>query len=239
MRALAKLHARWWDNRKTKPLEWTPHPKDYGGAARHVWRYLTRRGFKHLPECFGDVFRPVLAWKKAAMRNHDWIYRQLHRHPLTLCHGDVHLDNIFFHERFPGGCALVDFGNMHLGQALSDVAFFMATNVSVDVRREHEQALLRTYHQSLLALGVSEAAYSWERCWLDYRLQLWRPFVAILTLCPNFAEQRRSRTGMFSEAPTQADATLLRMYSEFNQRLVAALLDHKYAQVGAGSAGRV
>ena len=115
----------------------------------------------------------------------------------------------------------------------------LATNVSVDVRREHEQALLRTYHQSLLALGVSEAAYSWERCWLDYLLQLWRPFVAILTLCPNFAEQRRSRTGMFSEAPTQADATLLRMYSEFNQRLVAALLDHKYAQVGAGSAGRV
>jgi len=168
------------------------------------------------------------------MANHDHIYSRLHRHPLTLCHGDVHLDNIFFHERFPGGCALVDFGNMHLGQGLSDVAFFLATNVPIDTRRQHEEGLLRAYHQSLLEHGVAEESYPWERCWLDYRLQLWRPFVAILTLSPSFAEQHRSRTGMFAEAPSHSEAGLLRMYKEFNTRLVAALLDHKWLELALG-----
>ncbi|KAL1518991.1 hypothetical protein AB1Y20_003260 [Prymnesium parvum] len=229
--ALAGLHARWWDNQKTKPLDWVPHPKDYGGAARHVWKLLIRRGFKHLPACFGEVYQPVFSWRRAVLKHHDHIYRLLHQHPLTLCHGDVHLDNVFFHERFPGGCALVDFGNMHLGQGLSDVAFFMATNIPVDARREHEHALLKHYYQTLVNSGVSEESYSWDRCWREYRQQIWRPFVAILTLSPSFAKQKKLRSGMFAESPSPGDASLLKMYTEFNKRLLAALLDHKWIEL--------
>ena len=36
--------------------------------------------------------------------------RELVRPPLTLCHGDCHLENIFFGEHFEGGCMFIDFG---------------------------------------------------------------------------------------------------------------------------------
>ena len=50
------------------------------------------------------------------------------------CHNDTHLENIFFHERFPGGCAFIDFGNVFFGHGLSDVAFFISTCLEPEVR---------------------------------------------------------------------------------------------------------
>ena len=38
------------------------------------------------------------------------VARELVRPPLTLCHGDCHLENIFFGEHFEGGCMFIDFG---------------------------------------------------------------------------------------------------------------------------------
>ena len=46
-----------------------------------------------------------------------------------MLHQDTHLENIFFHESYPGGCAFIDFGNVGFGHALSDVTFFLATSV--------------------------------------------------------------------------------------------------------------
>ena len=39
-------------------------------------------------------------------------------HTLTLVHGDCHLDNIFFSERYPNGCALIDFALVAFGPAV-------------------------------------------------------------------------------------------------------------------------
>uniref|UniRef100_A0A7S4HEQ4 CHK kinase-like domain-containing protein n=1 Tax=Prymnesium polylepis TaxID=72548 RepID=A0A7S4HEQ4_9EUKA len=228
MASLARLHARWWGHPKSAPLEWAPHPSDFAGAVGHVWRYLERAGLKALPACFGETYAPILDWAPLVLRRQRKIFRELFAEPLTLCHGDAHLDNIFFHERFSDGCALVDFGNMMFGQGLSDVAFFLATNVSVETRRQHENTVLRFYHMRLIEGGVDPDAYPFERCLRDYRFQLWRPFVALLTLTPGFARQKRLREGMFASSPSEADERLLTMYLQFNQRLVAALLDHKW-----------
>ena len=116
MASLARLHARWWGHPRGDPLEWAPHPNDYAGAGGHVWRYLERAGLKALPACFGDDYAQVLEWAPLVLRRQRSIFRRLFAKPLTLCHGDAHLDNIFFNERFADGCALVDFGNMMFGQ---------------------------------------------------------------------------------------------------------------------------
>ena len=44
-------------------------------------------------------------------------------HTLTLVHGDCHLDNIFFSERYPNGCALIDFALVAFGPAVRALRF--------------------------------------------------------------------------------------------------------------------
>ena len=83
----------------------------------------------------------------------------------------------------------------------------------------------------LIEGGVDPDDYPFERCFADYRFQLWRPFVALLTLAPGFARQKRLGEGMFASSPSEADRRLLAMYKEFNQRLATALLDHKWIEL--------
>ena len=45
------------------------------------------------------------------MQKLKWFVREVYKPPLTLCHGDVHMDNIFFDEAFPTGLKMIDFGD--------------------------------------------------------------------------------------------------------------------------------
>jgi Phosphotransferase enzyme family len=87
--------------------------------------------------------------------------------PRTVTHGDYRLDNLLF-----GGTpeaptvAVVDWQTCGLGNALSDVAYFIGAGLLVDERRPHEEALVRRYHERLVAAGVD---LSWEDCWRSYR----------------------------------------------------------------------
>ena len=118
-----------------------------------------------------------------------------------------------------------------------DVCFFLGTNIEPAVRRAHEEVLLRTYHAELLAAG-GPSSYTWEQCWRDYRLQLWWPLVQLLTLTPTWAKQKKARTGMWAERPTDADTKLKEMYDKYHPRLVAALTDHAWDQLLSESDAR-
>ena len=168
MRTLAKFHARWWglDTNRTPPLDWVSHPDCGGGAFPRLPRSVShtlfvmvfKHGIKALPHCFSDKapyggegvpkfgeqyalflskIRPV-----ARRRRHS-IVNMLFRHPLTLTHGDAHLENIFFGEQYPGGCAFIDFGLTAFGNALSDVATVIGGGMPVEARRAHEQTLVK------------------------------------------------------------------------------------------------
>lgn len=153
-------------------------------------------------------------------------------------HGDAHLDNIFFAERFGGGCAFIDHANMMLMKPLLDVAFFLGTNLHPDVRRTHEDALLRHYHAALLAGGVSEASYPFETCWRDYRWAMLQCFFGYgCFVVQDYAKQKRTRTGVYAAdegSISKGDRNLLKVYQGdgpgnpgFNGRLVAAIVDLK------------
>jgi len=230
MQSLAGLHARWWGHQKAPPLEWVTHPgKDIGGLLYNGFVLATKVGFGALRRTYGDVYAPVLAWLPHIRRRHRYILDELFRPPLTLCHGDVHLDNMFFNEGFSTGIKAIDFGNMIFSQAMFDVAFFLGTNLDVPVRRKLEKELLTLYHSKLIEGGVKD--YSFEQCWRDYRFNLWRPFINLLTIVPSFAKQKKTRTGMFSPNPTKADKQMFDMYERFNERLVAALVDHDWLEL--------
>ncbi len=96
--------------------------------------------------------------------------------------------------------------------------------------RGGRRRLLRTYHTELLREGVP-ASYTWERCWRDYKMQLWWPLVQLLTMTPAWAKQKAAKKGMWAERPTAADVKLKEMYDTYHPRLVAALTDHAWDQM--------
>jgi hypothetical protein len=86
------------------------------------------------------------------------------RPPLGLVHGDFRLDNLLFTD---DSCTVVDWQTMTWGPALMDASYFLGTGLGVEERREHEERLIRGYHDELVANGVQN--FAWETCWEEYR----------------------------------------------------------------------
>ena len=80
-----------------------------------------------------------------------WLGQQLSRGPMTLVHGDYRLDNMFFPAKEGDPITIIDWQLMSRGRGPYDVAYFMSQSIDVELRREAEQALVRRYHDGLLA----------------------------------------------------------------------------------------
>lgn len=121
---------------------------------------------------------------------------------------------------------------MFIGQGGNDVAFFLGTNLDPAVRRQHEQALVRRYHAGLIEGGVNATEYPFERCWEDYRFNLWRAYINVgYVASTRFDAMKKSRTGIFAASPSEADRKELATHSARNSRLVAALVDLKFDEL--------
>jgi aminoglycoside/choline kinase family phosphotransferase len=96
--------------------------------------------------------------------------------PYVIAHSDYRLDNMLF-GRTPDAPAIsvVDWQGARLGPPLLDAAVFLASCVTPEDRRAHGPDLLRSYHDRLVAAGVS--GFSYEDCIESYRrCSLW-PFL--------------------------------------------------------------
>ena len=85
--------------------------------------------------------------------------------PWTLLHGDYRLDNVLFRPN--GEMVVLDFQGLGSGRPAVDVAYFITTALTVE-HREHEESLLRSYHDALVAAGVS--SYSFDELVRDGEL---------------------------------------------------------------------
>ncbi|MEA2169139.1 MAG: hypothetical protein QOF76_2439 [Solirubrobacteraceae bacterium] len=109
------------------------------------------------------------------------------RPPLGLIHGDYRLDNLLY--RPDGTCAVVDWQTVTWGPAMLDAAYFIGGGLSPADRRANEEALVRGYHDALLAHGVQNLG--WDECWEEYRR---RTFHGILmTIVASMVVQRTGR----------------------------------------------
>ena len=224
---MARLHARWWQAPKAPPLEWCLHPvTDFGGLVLNGFVRTTKLGLAALGKVYGDTYKPILDWIPQIHHRHKFILEELFKPPLTLTHGDAHIENIFFDSRFSGGASFIDFGNMMFSQGMYDIAFFTVNSLEPEVRRRVEKDLVEHYHACLVANGVTN--YSAERAWSDYVLNLWRPLISVCAIAPSIEVAHRHGTGLFAEKPTEGDAQMRLMYEKLNERIVAALTDHHW-----------
>jgi hypothetical protein len=88
----------------------------------------------------------------------------------TVVHNDFRLDNMLFTDapdRPP--ITIVDWQTVGVGRGPGDVAYFLGSSFpDAATRRGCEQRLVASYHEALLAYGVTN--YSLEECWDEYRL---------------------------------------------------------------------
>ena len=159
---LALLHGARWGDGSLADLPWLnrygpDHAASIGGLVGMMVPGFLERYASSLPDdavALTERYVPLLGAAAADPA------------PRTVVHQDFRNDNLLFGG--PGGrVCVVDWQTVSLGPALSDVAYFLGGSLLPDDRRASEKALVRHYHERLLAAGDVEL--SWDDCWTGYR----------------------------------------------------------------------
>jgi aminoglycoside phosphotransferase (APT) family kinase protein len=117
-------------------------------------------------ERFGPLLRDGMLERLDAIQDRvPEICAALAAAPWTLLHGDYRLDNVLFRPN--GELVVLDFQGVSFGRPAVDVAYFITTALTAE-HRDEEATLLRTYHDALVAAGVS--SYPFEQLVSDGEL---------------------------------------------------------------------
>ncbi len=161
--AMARFHSRFWSERIEDCPDWIPRFDSGSGYFERMhsvaWKRLTET-MEGIPEGLIETalrIAPRVAEIKA----------RLSRTPVTLAHGDLRGDNLFFGA---GGVKLVDWQAIRIGRGMYDLAYFLSTSVPVEVRRRHQGEIIETYVEELRANGVG--GYTVADCVEDFRWAL-------------------------------------------------------------------
>lgn len=166
---LAHVHSAWWgktqDGTQDQSLAWIPTM--VGPRIEFVDQMLTRiypnfaRGFADcLPEGGLEIYEKFAG-------NYLSINKALAaRSPWTLAHQDYRVENLMFGPAGSGQVVVLDWQGIGRGPGAYDLAYILGGSMDTALRRQHEEALVRTYTERLAALGVTN--YNFERAWDDY-----------------------------------------------------------------------
>jgi hypothetical protein len=163
LEVLAQFHAANWmrsDATQHYRYIWPVDTVPRVGQASYV---RNRDGFV---ERFGPVLGDGMLERLDAIQERvPEICSSLAAEPWTLLHGDFRLDNVLFRPN--GEMVVLDFQGLSSGRPAVDVAYFITTALTAEHRAEEER-LLRSYHDALVAAGVS--SYSFDELVRDGEL---------------------------------------------------------------------
>lgn len=214
---LAHLHANTWRKPHLQSLSWlrsfaqdaaVRQAKFQSWWAVAPQRYATCLPDHPLPATFialGDRFSQQVAR----------IFTQLAEPFVTCVHADTHVLNLMFGTQAGDPpLKLIDWQATRLGCGMMDVAYFMATSIPVQQRRQTEQQLVQHYHEQLSTYGIE--GYCLEQCWMDYRRAAFWPLSVIASV-----------TALLDMTSEQGRMLLKNYY----QRLIAFSEDHALAEL--------
>jgi hypothetical protein len=161
--ALARLHGRFWNDRRLVSREW-PWCRSFVPAAEATVGWLLAPALSALgrrravPRLSDGVARGLAVYS----RRRTPALRRLDRGPRTLLHHDCHPGNMA--QLGDGRIVLFDWQLVRAGPWASDVAYLLATSAAPDDRRAHERRLLEHYLDALVAAGGRPpvAAEAWQ-----------------------------------------------------------------------------
>lgn len=167
VRALARVHAAWWDHpRLGNSVGSWMDDDDPRKLADRVATFIDQVGDR-LPDERRDLYRRLI---DAAPRL-DQRYRS--HCNLTIVHSDAHVWNVLLpKEQSRDDARVFDWDQWHINPGSNDLAYMMAMHWYPDRRRLLEQPLLDCYHETLMTHGVQ--GYDRRALDDDYRLSvLW------------------------------------------------------------------
>ncbi len=209
LRGLARHHASFWEGAGLEGADFVP---DIDGPLNMQGQAIYDASLPGFLELFGDHVVPELRpVAEVYGKNHPLLLRRFAAMPHTLVHFDFRADNLFFDG---DDVVVIDFQAISKGGGAADVGYLLSQNLASDVRREHEDDLLRTYHQTLLDNGVS--GYEYDQFVADYHVGVMYGWVI-----PVFA------TGTLDASSDRAMA----LWTEVLERVQDAILQHDAHQV--------
>ncbi len=155
-RSIARIHARFWNSsalRKSKDL-----PRHHYMRAHEIRRHLP--GFLRWAKLSSKervLFR-ILPQKVSAALS------RFRRQPVTLVHGDLRSDNIFYGRN---SVKFIDWGLALAGNALFDLARLAGGSARKPLSLLQHVDLCKIWHTELLRHGVRN--YPLHQAWQDYR----------------------------------------------------------------------
>ncbi len=162
---LVGLHGPSWNKQALVGIDWlgTPDPE-----AANMVSGLYQTVLPGFLERYGDVLDQDQQDIISAFGASETIKQTELTSPFSLVHIDYRLDNLLLRQTANGiEATAVDWQSITLGNPMTDVAYFIGAGLLQDTRRQAEQHLVHTYHDALLASGIS--GYDIDACWQDYR----------------------------------------------------------------------
>jgi hypothetical protein len=161
---IARHHAFWFEHPHLGSFDWMPDLHDpsilsLGQTFAIGWPlFLERFGAELAPRCLRwcEQFVEIIP---------EWIGGHMND-PITMTHGDFRLDNLFFLD--DGSVAVIDWQMCMRAPGQADLVYFCANNLPIEMRRAHEDALIRRYVAGLHAGGVPTDAVTVEGVWRGY-----------------------------------------------------------------------
>ena len=159
----ARLHSQFWRMEPDAQLDWAPTFDGGSGyfqrAHSIAWKRLSRDSGISLDGLVETAL-------KMAPRVPE-VKERLSRPPLTLTHGDLRLDNIFFgREPDSESVKLIDWQAIRMGRGMYDIAYFLSTSIPAELRIQIQERAIREYVHTLSDMGVS--GYSYSECVEDF-----------------------------------------------------------------------
>lgn len=155
----AAFHAPRWNDPTLETVGWLDRATPESSAATSA---IVASLFSGFVERYGDAFdgEVLRALDRAASAIGTWW--QGAGGARTIVHGDLRLDNLLIGDG-PDELWVVDWQTTILGNGVADAAYFIGGNLLPDVRRHHEEALMRHHFDALLDRGVRDLG------WDEYR----------------------------------------------------------------------
>jgi hypothetical protein len=163
--ALAPFHAQWWEHPDLATMDWLPlaDAPQYLAVVPEIYR----AGLPVLEERWADRIAPgSLDIARAVAPIFEDLTLRTGRGPLTITHGDVRLDNVFFGADDVSTIAFIDFQLSLRARGIADLAYMIGTSVPREIASVHWRALIERWLRALGARGID---YSLDEAITHYR----------------------------------------------------------------------
>ena len=167
VRAIAAHHAHCWERQDLLRASWTG-TVDEPPMPQAAEQMLTER-IPILEDLLGPQLPPGTIALAERIRDgvHPLLRALAGKGPLTLLHGDLRAENLFFTATHDREMVAIDWQIAVIGRAAYDVGYLMAQSVTSEIRKAHERKVLQEYHSALVSHGAT--GYSLSDAWDDYR----------------------------------------------------------------------